>query len=351
MIDPGSTICVTGGCGFIGSNFLHLLAEVHKGRVVILDRLTYAGRLENLDGLRHEGVFWRGDIANPDDVEEVFQRFCPDYVVNFAAESHVDRSIVGASDFVLSNVKGVQVLLDACLKHGIKRFLQVGTDEVYGDIPAGAPPATEESPIKPSSPYSAAKTAGDLIALSYVRTHDLDVVVTRSSNNYGYRQFPEKLIPLMILNAIENKPLPVYGDGKQIRDWIYVDDNCRGIWTVLQKGIKGEAYNIGGGNQTENIWIVKKILEILGKPESLIEYVEDRKGHDVRYDIDSSKAANLGWNRVVNDVERGLKDTVNWYRENEWWWKPIREKKATTTEELIESFKTEVDPVEMLKKY
>jgi len=325
MIENTDTICVTGGCGFIGSNFLRLLATFPMGRMVILDKLTYAGRLENLDGLHlDKGIFWRADISKYGEVDEVFERFRPDFIVNFAAESHVDRSIAGSTDFIQSNVVGVQTLLDACLRYGIKRFLQVGTDEVYGDIPEGHPPATEADTLRPSSPYSAAKAAADLLALSYVRTHDLDVVVTRGSNNYGPCQFPEKLVPLMILNAIEDRPLPVYGDGKQIRDWIHVSDYCNGILQVLRKGTKGEVYNLGGGNQTQNIWIVNCILDILGKPESLIEHVTDRKGHDVRYALDTTKAEEeLNWTPHMG-IDSGLACTVGWYQKNENWWKPLR---------------------------
>lgn len=340
FLDKDTTIVVTGGCGFIGSAFFRLLNEF-KCRTIIFDKLTYAGRTENLENNRlRNGIFWRGDISDSNDVKELFERFRPDYVVNFAAESHVDRSIVGASDFMKANVLGVQVLLDACLEFGITRFLQVGTDESYGDVAMDAPPSTEESPLKPSSPYSAAKTAGDLIALSYVRTHGLDVVVVRGSNNYGPRQFPEKLVPLMILNAMEDKPLPVYGDGTQIRDWIYVDDYCRGILHVLESGRKGEVYNLGGANQTQNIWIVKRILEILEKSESLIQYVEDRKGHDVRYALDWRKVQReLGWEPYVS-LNFGLESTIGWYKINCWWWKPLREgKDVDKTEKIIKTFK------------
>ena len=342
MVDSKSTIVVTGGCGFIGSNFLHLLAKSHIGTVVVFDQLTYAGRHENLYENHLPGqVFWRGNISSYCEVDEVFQRFRPDFIVNFAAESHVDRSIVGSTDFIQSNVVGVQILLDACLRYGVKRFLQVGTDEVYGDLADSQDDddyedkleileekrsSQETDVLRPSSPYSAAKAAADLLALSYVRTHGLDVVVTRGSNNYGPRQFPEKLIPLMILNAIEDKPLPVYGNGRQIRDWIHVDDYCNGILQVLRKGEKGEVYNLGADNQTQNIWIVKRILEILGKPESLIEHVEDRKGHDVRYSLDSSKALDkLNWSAFVG-VESGLETTVQWYQVNEDWWMPLRKR-------------------------
>ena len=321
-----SPIIVTGGCGFIGSCFLRTLIDSGwDSLILVLDRLTYAGRIENLKDVGDWTVLFQGDIANPADVDAAFEKAKPSYVVNFAAESHVDRSIEGAAEFIRTNVVGTQVLLDACLKHGVRRFLQVSTDEVYGDIPLDVEPSKEADVLMPSSPYSASKAAAELLALSYVRTHDLDVVISRSSNNYGPRQFPEKLIPLMLLNALDDKALPVYGTGENIRDWIHVDDNCKGILAVLEKGAEGEVYNLGGGNQTQNIWIVKTLLKLLDKPESLIEFVTDRKGHDFRYSLDCSKAqVELDWQPEV-DFQRGLADTVRWYLANDWWWKPLRE--------------------------
>ncbi|MDH7577275.1 MAG: dTDP-glucose 4,6-dehydratase [Bacillota bacterium] len=320
-------LLVTGGAGFIGSNFIHyVLRNYPSWQVLNLDKLTYAGNLENLRGVERNPRyrFVRGDIAERNLVFELFQRERFDIVVNFAAESHVDRSILDASPFIETNVKGAQVLLEAAREFRVERFVQISTDEVYGDLGFEDPPFTEESPLLPNSPYAASKAAADLLCRTYFRTHKLPVVITRSSNNYGPRQFPEKLIPLMITNALENKPLPVYGDGQNVRDWLFVEDNCRAIALVVEKGKPGEVYNIGGGEEKKNIEVVKEILKILGKPESLITFVKDRPGHDLRYALDASKAKrDLGWRPEVPFAE-GLRCTVEWYLENRPWWERVR---------------------------
>ncbi|MGE5507729.1 MAG: dTDP-glucose 4,6-dehydratase [Chitinophagales bacterium] len=316
-------ILVTGGAGFIGSNFIHHWLAAHEGEVVNLDLLTYAGNLENLaavqDNPRYR--FVRGDIADRELVDQVLDGV--DAVVNFAAESHVDRSIHDAGAFIRTNVGGTQALLEAARHRGVKRFLQVSTDEVYGSLgPEGR--FTEESPLQPNSPYSASKASADLLARAYHHTFGLDVVVTRCSNNYGPYQFPEKLIPLMVTNAMENKELPVYGDGLNVRDWIHVADHCRAIDVALTRGKAGEVYNIGAGEEHTNLELVRSILRLLGKPETLIKYVKDRPGHDRRYAIDPAKARReLGWAPQV-DFARGLADTVNWYVTNRAWWEKIK---------------------------
>jgi dTDP-glucose 4,6-dehydratase len=291
--------------------------------VTVLDKLTYAGVKENLDlaaSLSHY-EFVQGDICDPTLVETLIQDV--DAVVNFAAESHVDRSISGAADFVQTNIVGVQVLLDAIKAAGRKiRFLQVSTDEVYGSIESGS--WTEDWPLQPNSPYSASKAGGELLARSYNRTHGMDVVITRCSNNYGTHHFPEKLIPLFITNLIEGKKVPVYGTGENVRDWLHVDDHCRGIFSVLINGRSGEVYNIGGGRELTNNEITSQILEAMGADESAIEYVEDRKGHDLRYSVDWTKInRELGYEPQVK-FEDGLRETSQWYRDNESWWKPLK---------------------------
>ena len=321
-----ATILVTGGAGFIGANYvLHRVAHHPDDRVVVLDALTYAGNLENLGSLEDNSnfSFVKGDIGDEGLVAGIFAEHKPDFVVHFAAESHVDRSILGPRVFTTTNVGGTQVLLDAARQAGLQRFCMVSTDEVYGSLgPTGA--FTETSPLAPSSPYSASKAAADLISLSYQHTFDLDVVVTRCSNNYGPFQFPEKLIPLMILNALEGKPLPVYGDGQQVRDWLYVEDHCRAIRTVLAGGTVGEVYNIGGNNERANIDIVRRILETLEKPETLIRHVTDRPGHDRRYAIDPAKLEReCGW-KPTRTFEEGLPATIQWYLDNRGWWEKIR---------------------------
>jgi dTDP-glucose 4,6-dehydratase len=318
-------VLVTGGCGFIGANFVrHLLDEGYD--VVNLDLLTYSGRRENLEDVEDHPRyrFCHGDICDRTLVAEILDAQGIEAILNFAAESHVDRSILDASAFIRTNIGGTHVLLEEARRREIPRFVQVSTDEVYGDLgPTGA--FTEESPIQPNSPYSASKAAADLLVRAYWRTFGLPVLITRSSNNYGPYQFPEKLIPLMITNALEDKPLPVYGDGKNVRDWLYVADNCRAIRLVLEKGTPGEVYNIGGGEERQNIEIVQAILRILQKPDSLITYVTDRPGHDRRYALEIEKMrAALGWN-PEHRLEGGLEKTVHWYLENRAWWQGIRD--------------------------
>lgn len=322
------TILVTGGAGFIGSNFIHYMLEKHSDcKIVCIDKLTYAGNLGNLEKLlgKSNFRFVKGDICDRELVDKVFEEESPDVVVNFAAESHVDRSIENPDVFLMTNVLGTQVLLDASRKYGVKRFHQVSTDEVYGDLPLERRDLkfTEESPLKPSSPYSASKTAADLLVLAYHRTYGLPVTISRCSNNYGPYQFPEKLIPLMIINALKDKPLPVYGDGKNVRDWIHVKDHCEALDVILHKGKEGEVYNIGGNNERANIEIVKMILKELGKPEELIRFVKDRPGHDRRYAISTAKMEKeFGWQPKV-DFEQGLRETIKWYLENRDWWEEI----------------------------
>lgn len=318
-------ILVTGGAGFIGSNFIRYLREVHpEYRIVNLDLLTYAGNLENLAGLEGDANyrFVRGDIADPHIVDELTANDL-DAIVNFAAESHVDRSIEDAAGFLRTNVVGTQVLLESCLRHRVPRFLQVSTDEVYGSLgPTGC--FREDDPLQASSPYSASKAAADLLARAYWKTYGLDVVVTRCSNNYGPYQFPEKLIPLFITNALEDQPLPLYGDGLYVRDWIYVRDHCAALDRVLHQGRAGEIYNIGAGQERTNLEITHFILGRLGKPRSLVRHVKDRPGHDRRYAIDSTKIQReLGW-RPETPFEEGLDRTIQWYKENESWWRKIK---------------------------
>ncbi|NPC46826.1 dTDP-glucose 4,6-dehydratase [Corallococcus sp. AB032C] len=318
-------VLVTGGCGFIGSNLVkYLRRERPDWKIINLDKLTYAGNLETLADLEGDPkhVFVRGDIANRELVEHLIVQHGIDAVMHLAAESHVDRSILGPEVFINTNVLGTQQLLEACRARGVKRFLMVSTDEVYGSLgPTGA--FTETSPLQPSSPYSASKTSSDLIALAYHHTFKMDVVVTRCSNNYGRYQFPEKLIPLMVVNALHDKPLPVYGDGANVRDWLHVEDHCQGLLVALEKGRAGEVYNIGGGSERRNIEIVKGILGLLKKPESLIQYVADRPGHDRRYAIDPTKIrTELGY-QPKHTFEQGLADTVAWYVDNSAWWERV----------------------------
>ena len=317
-------ILVTGGAGFIGGNFIHYMLKNHPDcRIVCLDKLTYAGNLSTLAGALNNVnfTFVRGDIADSDFVCGLFARESFDAVVNFAAESHVDRSISGAQVFMVSNVVGVQVLLDACNRYGVRRFHQISTDEVYGDLPLGSPSLkfTEESPLRPSSPYAASKAAADLIALASRRTYGTFVTISRSSNNYGPYQHPEKLIPLVITRALAGEKVPVYGDGQNVREWISVFDHCRAVDLVLQNGESGEIYNVGGGVEMANIDLVELILNELGVSRSLIEFVPDRKGHDRRYSIDSNKMAyKFGWRPQTNFLE-GIKRTVRWYKNNRDW--------------------------------
>lgn len=308
------TILVTGGAGFIGSNFVKYMISKEESKIINYDALTYAGNLENLKEVESHPyyTFIKGDIVDRSKVEEVFKNYRIDYVINFAAESHVDRSIKDPDIFVKTNVLGTQVLLDVSRKFGIKKFIQISTDEVYGSLgPEGY--FTEESPLAPNSPYSASKAGADMLVRAYFKTYGLPVNITRCSNNFGPHQHPEKFIPTVILNALQDKPIPIYGDGQNIRDWLYVEDHCRAIELVLKKGRIGEVYNIGGNNEWRNIDIAKLILKLLGKPESLIQFVADRPGHDRRYAIDSSKIKKeLGW-KVEYRFEKALLKTIEWY--------------------------------------
>ena len=320
------TIIVTGGAGFIGSNFIFYLLKNHPDyKIVCLDKLTYAGNLSTLKSVLDRIVFEKVDICDRDEIDRVFREQKPDVIVNFAAESHVDRSIEDPEIFLRTNILGTAVLMDACRKYGIKRFHQVGTDEVYGDLPLDRPDLffTEKTPIPTSSPYSASKASADLLVMAYGRTYKLPVTISRCSNNYGPYQFPEKLIPLMIANALADKPLPVYGEGLNVRDWLYVEDHCRAIDLILQSGKEGEVYNIGGHNEMRNIDIVKLICSTLGKDESLITFVKDRQGHDMRYAIDPTKIHNeLGWLPETKFAD-GIKKTIEWYLANKEWWEEI----------------------------
>ena len=321
-------VLVTGGAGFIGANFIFHMLDAHPDyEIVCLDALTYAGNMETLEPAvgNPKFTFVKADVADRDAVYEVFANEKPDVVVNFAAESHVDRSIEDPGVFLRTNIIGTQVLMDACNEFGISRFHQVGTDEVYGDLPLDRPDLffTEETPITASSPYSASKASADLLAMAYHRTYGLPVTISRCSNNYGPYQFPEKLIPLMIANALADKELPVYGTGENVRDWLYVEDHCRAIDMILHDGKVGEVYNIGGHNEKSNIEVVKIILKQLGKPESLIRFVTDRKGHDLRYAIDPAKIhAELGW-LPETKFEDGIRKTIDWYLEHKPWWENI----------------------------
>jgi dTDP-glucose 4,6-dehydratase len=317
-------ILVTGGLGFIGSNFIRQMLEEHPDdSIVNLDKVTYAGNPDNLKDIAGDPryAFVRGDICDPEIVGSVFREHPIDAVVHFAAESHVDRSIHDSSVFVRTNVLGTHVLLEAALSRGVKRFIHVSTDEVYGSIRSGSFRETDN--LNPSSPYSASKAASDLLARSYHITHDLGVIVTRCTNNFGPYQYPEKLIPLFVTNLLEEKKVPVYGTGQNVRDWIHVADHCRAVDFVLRHGEPGEVYNIGGGNEKSNLEITEGILKALGTDRSMIEYVPDRPGHDWRYSLDSSKLRAMGW-KPEFDFETALRATVQWYTENEWWWRPLK---------------------------
>ncbi len=312
-------ILVTGGCGFIGSHFLRYMMDIYaKDFFICLDALTYAGNKNNIADFLHGSrlTMVEGNIRDASFVDTLFVSYKPDVVVHFAAETHVDRSITGPQVFLETNVIGTGVLLDACLRHGIERFHHVSTDEVYGTLPLqGGSPFTEQSPLLPSSPYAASKASSDLLVLSNYKTYGLPITISRCSNNYGTHQYPEKLIPLMIQRALQDAPLPVYGDGLNIRDWIHVVDHCRAIDTILQAGVIGEVYNIGGAEEIANIDLVKQILDILDKPYELITYVNDRLGHDLRYAVDSNKVQRLGW-RPEYTMEDTLTGIVEWYRKN-----------------------------------
>lgn len=318
-------IFVTGGSGFIGSNFVRYMLEKHPDYTIInFDKLTYAGNLENLQGIESNPQyhFVKGDICNREEVKSAIDKYHANIIVNFAAESHVDRSILGPAVFIQTNVVGTGILLDVAKEVGIEKFLQVSTDEVYGSLGTTGK-FTEETPLHPNSPYAASKTSADLFVQAYHHTFGLPVLITRCSNNYGPYQFPEKLLPLMIANAMDGKSLPVYGDGMNIRDWLYVHDHCSAIDTVLHKGTIGEVYNIGGNNEWANIHIIKLLLKELGKSESLIAYVKDRPGHDRRYAIDASKIQReLGWTPSVT-FEQGLHSTIEWYLQNQSWWRRV----------------------------
>lgn len=322
------TIIVTGGAGFIGSNFIFYMLKAHPNyRIVCLDKLTYAGNLSTLSSVLENPNFRfvKADICDRTAVFQLFEEEHPDFVVNFAAESHVDRSIEYPGIFLQTNILGTAVLMDACRKYGVTRYHQVSTDEVYGDLPLDRPDLffTEETPIHTSSPYSSSKASADLLVQAYHRTYGLPVTISRCSNNYGPYHFPEKLIPLMIINCLHDKPLPVYGEGLNVRDWLYVEDHCRAIDLILHKGKNGEVYNVGGHNEMRNIDIVKMICNALDKPESLITYVADRKGHDMRYAIDPTKIHNeLGWLPETKFAD-GIQKTIQWYLAHQDWWEPI----------------------------
>ncbi len=322
------TIIVTGGAGFIGSNYIFYHSAAHPDdRIICLDKLTYAGNLHTLKPVIDQPNFrfCKIDICDRDAVYSVFEEEHPDAVINFAAESHVDRSIGNPSIFLQTNIIGTSVLMDACRKYGNIRFHQVSTDEVYGDLPLDRPDLffTEETPIHTSSPYSSSKAGADLLVLAYMRTYGLPVTISRCSNNYGPYQFPEKLIPLMIINSLQGKPLPVYGEGLNVRDWLYVEDHCKAIDLIVRNGRIGEVYNIGGHNEMRNIDIVRMVVRLLDKDESLITYVTDRKGHDLRYAIDPAKIySELGW-QPETKFSDGIKQTVSWYLENRAWWEAI----------------------------
>jgi len=316
------TYLVTGGAGFIGSNYIRYLLKKHKDvEIINLDKLTYAGNLDNLKNIEEDSryTFIKGDICDEVLVNQIMTGV--DVVVNFAAESHVDRSIGAPDDFIRTDVFGTFVLLEAARTNKIEKFIQISTDEVYGSIDNGS--FTEKHPLMPSSPYSASKTGADRLAFSYFVTYDLPVIVTRCSNNFGPFHYPEKLIPLFVTNAIENKSLPIYGDGKNVRDWIYVEDHCDGVEFVCQNGKLGEVYNIGGGNEKTNLEITERILKKLEKPQSLMAYVTDRLGHDRRYSVDCSKIADLGW-KPKHEFEEALDKTITWFMENRWWWEKLK---------------------------
>jgi len=318
------TYLITGGCGFIGSNFVrYILSNEKECRIVNLDKLTYAGNPKNLSDVDNDDryIFVHGDICDEKVVDEIFSDYHPDIVFNFAAESHVDRSIGKPDDFIRSDMFGVFTLLEAMKLHGGELFVQISTDEVYGSIEKGE--FTEEDPLMPSNPYSASKAGGDRLAYSYFVTYDLPVIVTRASNNYGPFQYPEKLIPLFVTNALEDQPLPLYGDGKNVRDWLYVEDHCSALHFIMTNGVLGETYNIGGGNEMQNIEITRLILDHLSKPEGLIRFVEDRKGHDQRYALSINKLRQLGW-EPKHDFTDGLRTTIDWYVSNNNWWRKIK---------------------------
>ena len=322
MKTTGKRVLVTGGAGFIGSNFIHyILNKYDDYEIVNFDKLTYAGNLENLADIQDDKRyrFIRGDICNREAVAAAIKD--ADIVINFAAESHVDRSIEDPGSFIQTDVFGTFVLLEASRNNEVSLYVQISTDEVYGSIENGS--FKETDPLKPNSPYSASKAGADMIVRSFNKTYGLPIIITRSSNNFGPNQYPEKVIPLFVTNLIDDIPVPLYGDGMNVRDWIYVEDNCAGIDFAIHKGEPGEIYNIGGGNERPNIWITRKILEIMGKPESMIKYVKDRPGHDRRYSVNYDKLKSLGWNPKY-DFESALERTVMWYQQNEKWWRKLK---------------------------
>ncbi len=318
---------ITGGAGFIGANFVHYLLDKYSSCTIVnLDKLTYAGNLENLRSIESDPryTFVKGDICDAANVESVMAEGI-DYVFNFAAETHVDRSIIDPAAFIRTDVLGTHVLLESIRKYPVKKFIQISTDEVYGSIEKGF--FIENDPPAPSSPYSASKAGAELLVQSYIKTFGIPAVITRASNNYGPYQYPEKLIPLFVTNALDDKSLPLYGDGLNVRDWLYVKDHCAALDIIAQKGTLSEVYNIGGGNEKTNIEITRLILEILNKPDSLIKPVKDRPGHDRRYAIDSAKTMNLGW-KPERDFEQGLSETVQWYADNREWWERLKDKQV-----------------------
>ncbi len=316
------TLLVTGGAGFIGSNFIRYMLQKHSDITIVnLDKLTYAGNLDNLKEVEKDPRyrFVKGDICDESVVDPLVKE--ADVVLNFAAESHVDRSIGKPDDFIRTDVFGTFVLLEASRRHSVERFVQISTDEVYGSIREGS--FREEDPLMPSSPYSASKAGADRLAFSYFVTYGLSVVIPRSSNNFGPYQYPEKLISLFTTNALDDKPLPLYGNGSNVRDWLYVTDNCEGVEAVMERGREGEVYNLGAGNEKSNLEITETILRELGKPESLITFVQDRQGHDLRYSLDTAKIQQLGW-QPAHSFEDAMRETVSWYRDNRWWWEKIK---------------------------
>ncbi|UCH12905.1 MAG: dTDP-glucose 4,6-dehydratase [Candidatus Omnitrophota bacterium] len=324
-------ILVTGGCGFIGSNFIRYMLKKYRNiKIINLDKLTYAGNLNNLKDIEKDKryKFIKGDICNSKLVDSILKRYTIydiryTTIINFAAETHVDRSIKDATDFIKTNVEGVRVLLDVAKRYKIEKFQQISTDEVYGDIKKGF--SKEPDKLLPNSPYAASKAAADSLCLSYYHTYNLPIIITRSSNNFGQFQYPEKVMPLFITNVIEGKKLPLYGDGKNIRDWLYVGDNCSGIDFILRKGKPGQVYNIGGGNQIRNTDMAKAILKKFNLKANRIKYVADRPGHDRRYALNSNKIKRLGW-KPKYSFDKALTLTVDWYRKNLWWWKPLKRK-------------------------
>ena len=312
-------ILITGGAGFIGSNFVHYILQAHpEDQIVVLDKLTYAGNLDNLKDVMGKIKFVKGDICNRKLVERVAKSI--DVIINFAAESHVDRSITGPRPFLTTNVIGTQVSLEAARRFDHEKFVQISTDEVYGSISKGS--FKEEDLLRPSSPYAASKAAADMLAHSYFVTYGLPVLITRSTNNFGPYQHPEKFIPKLIINAMLSRPLPIYGDGKNFRDWLYVTDNCEAIDIVLRKGKDGEIYNVAGRNEKMNIEIANLVLKELSKPKSLIKFVKDRPGHDLRYSLNCKKITALGW-KPIHNFERALRETIDWYKNNKWWWRGV----------------------------